>query len=108
MTDARGNRAGDRLRSLHRAVRAAAGRAKLPADFRRHDLRHRRVTTWLADERNPVHVKEALGHSDLRITMDYTHLAREHLRSLVDDEPLDQSLDQYRAQQAQTSADGRR
>ncbi len=108
LTDARGNRAGDRLRSLHRAVRAAAERAKLPADFRRHDLRHRRVTTWLADERNPVHVKEALGHSDLRITMDYTHLAKEHLRSLVEERPLDQSLDQYPAQQAQTSADGRR
>ena len=107
LTDARGNRAGDRLRSLHRAVRAAAGSAKLPANFRRHDLRHRRVTTWLADERNPVHVKEALGHSDLRITMDYTHLSREHLRTLVEEKPLDQSLDQYTAQQARTSAVGR-
>jgi site-specific recombinase XerD len=28
-------------------------------------------------------VKEALGHSDLRTTMGYTHLAREHLRSLT-------------------------
>jgi site-specific recombinase XerD len=30
-----------------------------------------------------VHVKEAMGHSDLRTTMGYTHLAREHLESLV-------------------------
>lgn len=48
-----------------------------------HDLRHRRVTTWLAEVANPVHVKEAVGHSDLRTTMGYTHLAREHLKSLV-------------------------
>ena len=33
---------------------------------------------------NPVHVKEAVGHADLRMTMHYTHLSREHLRSLVD------------------------
>ena len=79
--------------------------AKLPLGFRLHDLRHRRVTTWLADARNPVHVKEALGHSDIRLTMGYTHLAREHLRSLV--EEMDQSLDQYPAQQERTSADGR-
>ena len=30
-------------------------------------------------------MKEAVGHSDLRTTMAYTHLAREHLRSLVDE-----------------------
>ncbi len=39
----------------------------------------------LAEEKNPVHVKESLGHSDLRTTMGYTHLSREHLRSLVDE-----------------------
>jgi site-specific recombinase XerD len=39
-----------------------------------------------------VHVKEAVGHSDLRTTMAYTHLAREHLRSLVD-APVTQALD---------------
>lgn len=31
-----------------------------------------------------MHVKEAVGHADLRTTMAYTHLAREHLRSLVE------------------------
>lgn len=30
-----------------------------------------------------VKVKEAVGHADLRTTMGYTHLVREHLRSLV-------------------------
>jgi site-specific recombinase XerD len=34
---------------------------------------------WLADGRDVVHVKEAVGHADLRTTMGYTYLAREHL-----------------------------
>ena len=35
---------------------------------------------------NAVHVKEALGHPDLRGTMRYTHLAREGFRSLEEDQ----------------------
>ena len=31
-----------------------------------------------------MRVKEARGHSALRTTMDYTHLAKEHLRALVE------------------------
>ncbi len=76
--------AGGRIGSLRNGFEAAARRAKLPEALHQHDLRHRRVTTWLADGQNPVHVKEALGHSDLRTTMDYTHLAKEHLRALVE------------------------
>ena len=62
-------------------------RAELPEGFRQHDLRHRRVTTWLAAEKNPVHVKEAVGHADLATTMMYTHLSKVHLKSLIDDAP---------------------
>jgi len=80
----RHHKAGERITSLRRAVMAAAQRAKIPAGWHMHDLRHRRVTDWLAAGANPVHVKEAVGHADLRMTMHYTHLAREHLRSLVD------------------------
>ena len=54
-------------------------RAKLPSDLHQHDLRHRRVTTWLAAGGDAVKVKEAMGHADLRTTMDYTHLVRENL-----------------------------
>jgi len=75
---------GDRIGSLRMAVRAAANRAKLPLNWHLHDLRHRRVTTWLAEGKDVVKVKEALGHADLKTTMGYTHLAREHLRDLVD------------------------
>ena len=51
MVTQRGAVAGHRLQSLHRAFASAVKRAKLPADktahLRQHDLRHRRVTTWL-------------------------------------------------------------
>ena len=40
---------GARIRGLHRAFRSAAARAKLPPELRQHDLRHRRVTSWLAE-----------------------------------------------------------
>ena len=59
--------------------------AKLPEGIRGHDLRHRRVTTWLADGKEVVLVKEAVGHADLRTTMGYTHLARDPLRSQLDE-----------------------
>ncbi len=77
-------RAGTRIGTLHVSFLSAAARAKLPAGLRQHDLRHRRVTTWLGDGKNPVLVKEAMGHADLRTTMGYTHLVKEHLRALVE------------------------
>jgi integrase len=83
-TSHRRARAGSRITSLRCGFRAATLRAGLPVELHQHDLRHRRVTTWLADGQNPVHVKEAVGHADLRTTMAYTHLSREHLRTLVD------------------------
>jgi integrase len=75
---------GERIGSMRRAFRNAVTRAKLPERLHQHDLRHRRVTTWLAEGRDVVLVKEAMGHSDLRTTMGYTHLAKEHLSALVD------------------------
>lgn len=78
-------RAGDPMKTVRATFAAAAKRAKLPPALHQHDLRHRRVTTWLAEGRDVVKVKEAMGHSDLRTTMGYTHLAREHLKDLVAD-----------------------
>lgn len=80
----RGAKAGDRINCLRRGLMGAAEDAELPQGFVQHDLRHRRVTKWFAQEKNPVHVKEAVGHAQLQTTMQYTHLAREHLRSLVE------------------------
>jgi len=82
--------AGERIRSLRSSFKAAACRASAPADLHQHDLRHRRVTKWLAEGRNPVLVREAVGHSDLRTTMAYSHLVREHLSSLVSEAGEDQ------------------
>lgn len=85
-TTRRHHKAGGRIGTMRVAFAGAVRRAELPP-VNQHDLRHRRVTTWLAEGRNPVHVKEALGHSDLRSTMGYTHLSKEHLRALVEPKP---------------------
>jgi integrase len=82
--------AGARIVSLYHGFKSAAKRAKLLPFLRQHDLRHRRIIVWLAEGKNPVHVKEALGHSDLRTTMGYSRLAREHLRALVESAKITQ------------------
>jgi len=79
--------AGERIKDLRSSFDSAATRAELPAGFRRHDLRHRRVTEWLGDGKSAAIVQEAMGHSDLRTTMGYKHLAKKHLRALVDEAP---------------------
>lgn len=87
---------GDRIGSLRRSFASAADRAKLPDEFVQHDLRHRRVTTWLAEGKSPALVKEAMGHSDLRTTMGYMHLAKSHLRALVDETRRERLLRELR------------
>jgi site-specific recombinase XerD len=82
-------KAGERVRWMRKAFEKAAKAAEMPTGFRPHDLRHRRVTTWLAGGANPVHVKEAVGHADLATTMGYTHLLPEHLRALVEPSAAD-------------------
>ena len=84
MLTQRGAVAGQRLQSLHRAFGSAVKRAKLPEDLRQHDLRHRRVTTWLADGKSPVLVQKAMGHADLATTMGYAHLLDDDLLALVE------------------------
>ena len=89
--DRRHAKAGARLGGLRRAFKGAVKRTKLPQDLNQHDLRHRRVTTWLA-EGKPAHlVQKAMGHADLRTTMAYEHLVAEDLLQLVR-EPSDEEL----------------
>lgn len=78
------HKAGQRINSLRHAFANAAKRARLSTDLHQHDLCHRRVTAWIAEGRDVALVRDAMGHSDLRTTMGYTHLAKEHLRALVD------------------------
>jgi integrase len=79
--------AGERIRELRGAFERAAKVAKLPSGFRKHDLRHRRATTWLGEGQSPVHVQQALGHADLTTTMGYYQHLPEHLRALVEPRP---------------------
>ena len=81
----RGAKPGDRIVSKRSAFLSAASRAKLPAGFRQHDLRHRRITTWHAKDRSPVKVQAAAGHAHASTTALYTHLVREHLKTLVEE-----------------------
>ena len=85
-------RAGDRVKDFRTSFDKAAEDAKLPAGFRRHDLRHRRVTVWLGDGKSAALVQEAMGHSDLRTTMGYKHLAKTHLRALVDEPSVEADM----------------
>lgn len=78
---------GGRIRSLRNAFKSAAKRADLPEGFRQHDLRHRRVTTWLAEGKSPELVKRAMGHARYETTAAYFQFLPEHLRSLVTDGP---------------------
>jgi integrase len=76
-------KAGDRIRSLRRAFAGAVKRGAITPDLNQHDLRHRRVTVWLA-EGKPAHiVQKAMGHSDLRTTLHYSHLVDDDLLQLV-------------------------
>jgi integrase/recombinase XerD len=84
-TTARRHLAGERITSLRRGVMAAAKRAGIDTAWHPHDLRHRRVTTWLAAGKDVAKVRQAVGHADLRTTMGYTHLVPAHLRDLVDE-----------------------
>lgn len=77
--------AGTRLTDMRASFDTAKRTAKLPDAFRPHDLRHRRVSTWLASGASPVLVKEAMGHASISTTMGYTHLLPDHLRVLVEE-----------------------
>jgi integrase len=82
-TTRRHYKAGDRILDMRRAFGNAARRAGLPEGFRRHDLRHRRVTTWLSEGKSPVLVQAAMGHASFKTTEDYLHLIKDHLRDLI-------------------------
>ena len=77
-------RAGERVKPFRKCFEIARRDSGSPTAFRQPDLRHRRVTTCLAEGRSPTPVREAMGHADIQTTMGHTHLAREHVRSLTE------------------------
>lgn len=90
----RKHKAGDRVQAFKGAFAKAKKVAKLPATFRPHDLRHRRVTTWLAEGKPLALVQAAMGHASITTTEKYLHLVPQHLVALVEDGP---SQDELRA-----------
>ena len=83
-TTRRSSKEGERIRSMRGVLEAAAKTAKLPKGFRAHDLRHRRVTTWLSEGKSVVLVQSATWHSSIQTTLGYLHLVPEHLLPMVD------------------------
>lgn len=78
--------AGSQIARFDRWFNEAAERAELPTGFVQHDLRHRRVTTWLAEGHPLAKVMMAVGHEDLATTQRYMHLVHGHLATLVEED----------------------
>ena len=65
------------------AFRRACKKAGIE-DFRLHDLRHHFASYLTMSGQNQRTVQELLGHKDPKMTMRYSHLSPEHLRSAVE------------------------
>lgn len=75
--------------ALKRTWMATLKRAGVP-EFRFHDLRHT-AASWMVMQGVPLYeVQKILGHSTIRLTERYAHLAPDHLRGAV------QALEGYR------------
>jgi integrase/recombinase XerD len=91
-TTRRNAKAGEQIKTLSGSIKAAVKAAKLPEHFRLHDLRHRRVTTWLGESKSPALIQLAMGHSAIGVTLGYSHLTAQHLRALVEDDKKPEAL----------------
>lgn len=68
--------------SVQKGFRAACRRAGI-RDFRFHDLRHTFASHLVMAGVNIRAVQELLGHKDIKMTMRYSHLSRQHLQEAV-------------------------
>jgi integrase len=76
------NREGERIPSVKRSFATACEKAGIE-DFRFHDLRHT-CAAWLVQAGVPLpEVRDMLGHSTIRMTERYAHLAPENVRAAV-------------------------
>jgi integrase len=66
--------------TVRKGWRRAVQRAAL-VDFHFHDLRHSFSSWWVMRGGSLQALKEVLGHTDLKMTLRYAHLAPDHLRS---------------------------
>ena len=76
------NHEGCPIRSIRKSFSTACRRADI-SDFRIHDLRHT-FASWLVTEGVPLlEVSRLLGHSTIKMTERYAHLAPDNLKSAV-------------------------
>lgn len=77
------NSEGERIASIKHSFASACERAGI-LDFRVHDLRHT-CAAWLVSAGVPLPaVRDLLGHSTVKVTERYAHLAPENVRAAVD------------------------
>ena len=75
--------------ALHNALRRARERANIPKRVTTHTMRHSFSTHLLEDGYDIRTIQDLLGHSDVRTTMIYTHVA--NMSKLGVKSPLDSS-----------------
>jgi integrase len=73
---------GRRFLEVKRSFTSACRRAGIE-DFRFHDLRHTFASRLVMKGASLKAVQELLGHADMKMTMRYAHLSKEHLRDSV-------------------------
>ncbi len=83
---------GERIRSLYDSFKSACKMAQIVKSFRQHDLRHTRCTRWISCNSNLAAVQQAMGHKDIKTTMKYYKFVDEHLKGIVDDSILTDSI----------------
>ena len=77
-----GRSEGERMTSIATAWAGLVSRAKID-DFRFHDCRHHFASRLVQGGTDLNVVRELLGHSEIKMTLRYSHLAPENLREAV-------------------------
>jgi integrase len=69
---------------VRRAFLTALKKAKIPGKFTWHDLRHTAASWMVQTGASIAEVRDALGHSDIKLTQRYTHVATSQVAAAID------------------------